>query len=114
MKLLGIEGKKGTALPGIVAYRNHIVKIYALVLHYIVGGLGRNVDAVFLHGGNGSGIHTVRFNSCTVHFGFVSGEITQISFGHLTATAIACAENENFFHSISEYASYFFTMQYTN
>lgn len=89
MELLRPGWKEGTALPGIVADRDHIIKINRAVFVDVVGSLLRDVHAILLHDSNGPGIYAVCFHTGAPDCCLTTGKQAQIAFGHLAPAAIA-------------------------
>ena len=80
------SGEDGTAFSCVVADRHNVWNVLPQKAHYILRVLVGDVDSNFVHGLDGKGIQSLRFNSRAQGFEFVSRHMPEITFRHLAAS----------------------------
>jgi hypothetical protein len=88
-------GENGTALVGVIANRNHAIK---LLIQKLIDGLRsmlRDIDPNLTHRLDGLRAHKAGRNARAENFKPIAGQMTQESFSHLAARRVARAENQN-------------------
>lgn len=91
-----VSGKRRAGLFGVVADRDDIVKMPTQVFPHVLRALAGNVDPDLLHHADRGLIDPGRPGPGAVRLEPVAAVMPEDAFGHLGATGIARAQNENF------------------
>ena len=92
---LRLGWKKWATFSRIVAYGDDVIEIDAYVFIHVVGGVPRNVNAIFLHDGDGSRIDAMGLHPGAVNIRFAISKMPEVTFCYLAPAAIAGAEHQN-------------------
>ena len=98
MRFTIAANKYGAGFVSRIADGNNEVEINAMSLREVLRALGRvgeDVDADFSHGADGEQVEAIRIGPGGVGVDEVSAKSTSKAFGHLAATGIARAQEEN-------------------